>query len=203
MHTMVQWWGNTKQAIEHASPVVGQQSLCVFVFMSVLHVLYVHLWYQLFGAVQLLQCGGQGGRGAGELLLGGPRRKSTLRIGEGICSCMWACGGLFVCDEWRVWCAQSLFHVNENVLELNFKFLALPVLFISTQYMRKLSSFLCLCLTLFPWLRSSRLQEAVFMGHRRLFRCSNERGFFAVSEKCIDFCQVHNISECTNCPMCT
>ena len=51
--------------------------------MSVLHVLYVHLWYQLFGAVQLLQCGGQGGRGAGELLLGGPRRKSTLRIGEG------------------------------------------------------------------------------------------------------------------------
>ena len=27
------------------------------------------------------------------------------------------------------------------------------------------------------------------MNHRRLFRCSTDRGFFAASEKCIDFCQ--------------
>lgn len=28
------------------------------------------------------------------------------------------------------------------------------------------------------------------MNWRRLFRCSNEKGYFAVSEKCLDFCQV-------------
>ena len=28
------------------------------------------------------------------------------------------------------------------------------------------------------------------MSKCRLFRCSNEKGFFAVSEKCLDFCQV-------------
>ena len=33
-------------------------------------------------------------------------------------------------------------------------------------------------------------QNANFMKHSRLFRCSNEKGFFAVSEKCSDFCQV-------------
>ena len=33
-------------------------------------------------------------------------------------------------------------------------------------------------------------QNADFMKHSRLFRCSNEKGFFAVSEKCSDFCQV-------------
>lgn len=27
------------------------------------------------------------------------------------------------------------------------------------------------------------------MKHTRLFRCSNDKGFFAVSEKCSDFCQ--------------
>lgn len=27
------------------------------------------------------------------------------------------------------------------------------------------------------------------MDHLRLFRCSNDKGYFAVSEKCIDFCQ--------------
>ena len=26
----------------------------------------------------------------------------------------------------------------------------------------------------------------------RLFRCSNDRGYFAVTEKCIDFCQVNS-----------
>jgi hypothetical protein len=31
--------------------------------------------------------------------------------------------------------------------------------------------------------------DANFMKHSRLFRCSNEKGFFAVSEKCSDFCQ--------------
>jgi len=32
-------------------------------------------------------------------------------------------------------------------------------------------------------------KEAGFMAHTRLFRCSNDKGFFAVSEKCTDFCQ--------------
>ena len=29
-----------------------------------------------------------------------------------------------------------------------------------------------------------------FLQHTRLFRCTNEKGFFAVSEKTVDFCQV-------------
>ena len=33
-------------------------------------------------------------------------------------------------------------------------------------------------------------QDASFLNKCRLFRCSNEKGFFAVSEKCLDFCQV-------------
>lgn len=28
------------------------------------------------------------------------------------------------------------------------------------------------------------------MQYTRLFRCSNEKGYFVVSEKCSDFCQV-------------
>ncbi|XP_065310343.2 protein flightless-1 isoform X2 [Dermacentor albipictus] len=31
--------------------------------------------------------------------------------------------------------------------------------------------------------------EADFLQHARLFRCSNEKGYFAISEKCADFCQ--------------
>ncbi|CAG0886127.1 unnamed protein product [Darwinula stevensoni] len=31
--------------------------------------------------------------------------------------------------------------------------------------------------------------DADFMAHTRLFRCSNDKGYFAVSEKCTDFCQ--------------
>ena len=34
-------------------------------------------------------------------------------------------------------------------------------------------------------------QEADFMQYTRLFRCSNEKGYFIVSEKCSDFCQVN------------
>nr|XP_053631207.1 protein flightless-1-like isoform X2 [Cherax quadricarinatus] len=33
-------------------------------------------------------------------------------------------------------------------------------------------------------------KDAGYMCHTRLFRCSNEKGYFAVSEKCSDFCQV-------------
>ena len=32
-------------------------------------------------------------------------------------------------------------------------------------------------------------QDAEFMRNTRLFRCSNEQGYFTVSEKCSDFCQ--------------
>ncbi|PSN45747.1 Protein flightless-1 [Blattella germanica] len=32
-------------------------------------------------------------------------------------------------------------------------------------------------------------KNADFMNHTRLFRCSNEKGYFTVSEKCSDFCQ--------------
>ncbi|CAG2120389.1 unnamed protein product, partial [Medioppia subpectinata] len=32
-------------------------------------------------------------------------------------------------------------------------------------------------------------RDAAYMRYSRLFRCSNERGYFAVSEKCSDFCQ--------------
>jgi hypothetical protein len=32
-------------------------------------------------------------------------------------------------------------------------------------------------------------REASFMYYSRLFRCSNDKGYFAVSEKCSDFCQ--------------
>ena len=31
--------------------------------------------------------------------------------------------------------------------------------------------------------------NAEYMKYMRLFRCSNDRGYFAVTEKCIDFCQ--------------
>lgn len=34
---------------------------------------------------------------------------------------------------------------------------------------------------------------ADFLKYTRLFRCSNEKGYFTVSEKCSDFCQVLNI----------
>merc|ERR1712113_734158 len=37
--------------------------------------------------------------------------------------------------------------------------------------------------------RKSYDSEADFMDHARLFRCSNEKGYFTVSEKCSDFCQ--------------
>lgn len=32
--------------------------------------------------------------------------------------------------------------------------------------------------------------DAEFMQYTRLFRCSNEKGYFTISEKCTDFCQV-------------
>ncbi|XP_038675571.1 protein flightless-1 homolog [Scyliorhinus canicula] len=32
-------------------------------------------------------------------------------------------------------------------------------------------------------------EDAEYMKHSRLFRCSNEKGYFSVSEKCSDFCQ--------------
>jgi len=33
-------------------------------------------------------------------------------------------------------------------------------------------------------------KNADFMQHTRLFRCTNEKGYFSVSEKTVDFCQV-------------
>jgi hypothetical protein len=33
-------------------------------------------------------------------------------------------------------------------------------------------------------------KSAEYMEYMRLFRCSNDRGYFAITEKCIDFCQV-------------
>jgi len=32
-------------------------------------------------------------------------------------------------------------------------------------------------------------QDASYLAQSRLFRCSNDKGFFCVSEKCADFCQ--------------
>nr|XP_005315327.2 protein flightless-1 homolog [Chrysemys picta bellii] len=32
-------------------------------------------------------------------------------------------------------------------------------------------------------------EDADYMKYSRLFRCSNEKGYFSVSEKCSDFCQ--------------
>lgn len=32
--------------------------------------------------------------------------------------------------------------------------------------------------------------SAEFMNYTRLFRCTNEKGYFSVSEKTVDFCQV-------------
>ncbi|CAL8305858.1 unnamed protein product [Merluccius merluccius] len=32
-------------------------------------------------------------------------------------------------------------------------------------------------------------EDADYMKYARLFRCSNEKGYFSVSEKCSDFCQ--------------
>ena len=32
--------------------------------------------------------------------------------------------------------------------------------------------------------------DAEYMNYTRLFRCSNEKGYFVISEKCTDFCQV-------------
>lgn len=34
-------------------------------------------------------------------------------------------------------------------------------------------------------------QDAEYMKFTRLFRCSNEKGYFTISEKCSDFCQVN------------
>lgn len=31
--------------------------------------------------------------------------------------------------------------------------------------------------------------DATYMEYTRLFRCSNEKGYFTVAEKCSDFCQ--------------
>ena len=36
---------------------------------------------------------------------------------------------------------------------------------------------------------SAYAQDAEFMRNTRLFRCTNEQGYFTVSEKCSDFCQ--------------
>lgn len=33
-------------------------------------------------------------------------------------------------------------------------------------------------------------RDAEYMKFTRLFRCSNEKGYFTISEKCSDFCQV-------------
>lgn len=33
--------------------------------------------------------------------------------------------------------------------------------------------------------------DAEYMNYTRLFRCSNEKGYFTISEKCTDFCQVN------------
>lgn len=33
--------------------------------------------------------------------------------------------------------------------------------------------------------------NADFMNYTRLFRCTNEKGYFSVSEKTVDFCQVY------------
>jgi hypothetical protein len=38
--------------------------------------------------------------------------------------------------------------------------------------------------------RKSYQTNAEFMLYSRLFRCTNEKGYFSVSEKTIDFCQV-------------
>lgn len=35
--------------------------------------------------------------------------------------------------------------------------------------------------------------DADYMNYTRLFRCSNEKGYFVISEKCTDFCQVKSI----------
>lgn len=32
--------------------------------------------------------------------------------------------------------------------------------------------------------------DSSFVKHTRLFRCTNEKGYFAISEKTVDFCQV-------------
>ncbi|XP_018497358.1 protein flightless-1 [Galendromus occidentalis] len=37
--------------------------------------------------------------------------------------------------------------------------------------------------------RKDYFTDASFMSHLRLFRCSNDKGYFSVTEKCIDFCQ--------------
>ena len=41
-------------------------------------------------------------------------------------------------------------------------------------------------------------QSAEYIKYARLFRCSNEKGYFAVSEKCSDFCQVSKINVLNN-----
>ena len=38
-------------------------------------------------------------------------------------------------------------------------------------------------------------REASFIQYSRLFRCSNEKGYFAISEKCSDFCQDDLVDE--------
>lgn len=36
-------------------------------------------------------------------------------------------------------------------------------------------------------------KEADFMNYTRLFRCTNDKGYFSVSEKTVDFCQVFGL----------
>ena len=45
-----------------------------------------------------------------------------------------------------------------------------------------------LMMYIFPY-----FQSAEYIKYARLFRCSNEKGYFSVSEKCSDFCQVSQI----------
>lgn len=42
----------------------------------------------------------------------------------------------------------------------------------------------------YTWFEIFFFQDANYMKYARLFRCSNEKGYFSVSEKCADFCQV-------------
>ena len=70
-------------------------------------------------------------------------------------------------------CDYVLFHTHIHVLEISLILLLFFRIFVLKQI------FYC-----FFW------KDADFMDYARLFRCSNDKGYFTVSEKCSDFCQV-------------
>lgn len=82
------------------------------------------------------------------------------------------------------WNDQVFFYVMRNLTEMEN--------FVSPIFHISLYTMICYCQhdKLYLIWNIFFFQDANYMKYARLFRCSNEKGYFSVSEKCADFCQV-------------